>query len=61
MELDDREGHETLNGRGVIATFAIENTVEVKMMRIRQLRINSNETHQLLLNAMEIFGNIKEN
>jgi hypothetical protein len=60
QELDRRENNTALNSQGATATFSISQSSEIEMVRLRQLSQNSNGTHQLVVNALELFGIIVE-
>jgi hypothetical protein len=56
IELDQKRQNMGMNARGAIVTFQVAHQSEVQMIRIRQTGTNSHGTHQMLLNAIEIFG-----
>jgi hypothetical protein len=60
VELDRRENNATLNSQDAIATFSISQSIEVQMIRPRQLDKNSSGYHHLFVSAIEIFGVILE-
>jgi hypothetical protein len=60
QELDRRENNTALNSQGAIATFSISQSSDIQMIRLRQLSQNSSVTNCLIVNAIELFGNIVE-
>jgi hypothetical protein len=56
VELDRRENNATLNSQDAIATFSISQSIEVQLIRLRQLDKNSYGSHSLVVSAIEIFG-----
>jgi hypothetical protein len=60
IELDSREGNEDLRGKSATATFGVSRSEKVRMIRLRQLGKNSSATNELVLNAFEVFGDLRE-
>jgi hypothetical protein len=60
IELDRQENNTKLNGRGGISTFVIPRSSEVRLIRLRQVGKNSTESDFLIVNAIEIFGDLDE-
>jgi hypothetical protein len=59
-EIDRREDNSDLNASNVTKTFAITRSVEVRMIRLRQVGANHFGHHYLLLSSLEIFGSLIE-
>jgi hypothetical protein len=60
QELDRRDNNTVLNSQGATATFSISQSSEIQMIRLRQLSQSSGGTNCLIVNAIELFGNIVE-
>jgi hypothetical protein len=58
--LDHHTNDATLNSAGAIASFAISQPTEVRMVRLCQIGLNSTSAHPLILSALELFGWIIE-
>jgi hypothetical protein len=60
MEIDRREDNSDLNASNVTRNFAVARSVEVRMIRLRQIGANHFGDHYLLLSSFEIFGSLIE-
>jgi hypothetical protein len=60
VELDRRENNTALNSQGVIASFSISQSIEVRMIRLRQLDKSSSHSYCLFVSAIELFGVVLE-
>jgi hypothetical protein len=60
QDLDRRESNTALSSQGATATFSISQSSEIQIIRLRQLSQNSNGNNCLVVNAIDLFGNIVE-
>ncbi|OHT16619.1 hypothetical protein TRFO_13030 [Tritrichomonas foetus] len=58
-ELDSQINNNSLNGRYIIANFPIKKHVKCKYLRFKQTGKNWNQSFDLIITGMEIFGIIK--
>jgi hypothetical protein len=59
IELDHHANDLTLNSQGAIATFSISSSSDYQYIRLRQIGVNSNNTHHLEVNAIEFYGTLR--
>jgi E3 ubiquitin-protein ligase HECTD1 len=61
VKIDDRWNDTSLNSAGAISTFSIAEGFqeEFRMIRLRQMGMNSTNTDELVVNAVEFFGVLK--
>jgi hypothetical protein len=57
-ELDRHANDTRLNGQGSTATFAIDKSNEVGLIRIRQTGVNSSGDNHLIVKSIELFGTV---
>jgi hypothetical protein len=62
VKIDDRQNDTSLNSQGAISVFSISESFEeeFRMIRLRQTEKNSSRNDQLVVNAIEFFGVLKE-
>jgi hypothetical protein len=60
IELDRQENNTKLNGQGGISTFVIPRSSKVRLIRLRHIGKNSTGNDYLIVNAIEIFGDLAE-
>jgi hypothetical protein len=62
VKLDDRQNDTSLNSTGAISTFSISEGFqeEFRQIRLRQTGKNSYGNDQIVVNAIEFFGVLKE-
>jgi hypothetical protein len=62
VTIDDRRNDTSLNSIGVISTFSIAKGFEeeFRMIRLRQTGKNSNNFDNIVVNAIEFFGVLRE-
>jgi hypothetical protein len=62
VKIDDRTNDTSLSSQGAISSFSISESVqtEFRMIRLRQTGKNSSGYDQLVVNAVEFFGVLKE-
>jgi hypothetical protein len=60
IEFDRREENNELNGRSQTAIFQMSKSEEVRMIRLRQHKLNHRQNHFLNIAAFELFGNLFE-
>jgi hypothetical protein len=59
-ELDRQENNKSLNSQGATVTFSISRSLEIQMIRLRQLSQKSSWNNHMVMNAIELFGIIVE-
>jgi hypothetical protein len=58
IEIDRRENDCGLTGQGGVKTFSISNPSQFRIIRIRQIGVNSYGSHCLVLKWIEFFGQL---
>jgi hypothetical protein len=59
IEMDHQENNASLNSQGAISTFIISSSIDFRYIRLRQIGMNSNGSHYLIVNSIEFFGILK--
>jgi hypothetical protein len=59
-ELDHHTNDQTTNSNHPIGTFSISSDCKYQFLRVRQTGVNANGNHEIILYAMEIFGDLIE-
>jgi hypothetical protein len=60
IPLDERTNNTEADSSHPIASFAISRSVECRFIRFRQIGVNQNGNHYLVLFAFEVFGQLTE-
>jgi hypothetical protein len=58
VKIDLHTNDSSLNGQGAIATFPISFSSRYQYIRLRQIGVNSNGDHYLVVNAIEFYGTL---
>jgi hypothetical protein len=58
VELDHHANDSSMNSQGAIATFPISSSSDYQYIRLRQIGVNSNRNHCLIVNAIEFYGTL---
>jgi hypothetical protein len=55
VEIDHHTNDSSLKSQGAIATFPISFSSDYQNIRLRQIGVNSSDTHQVLVTAIEFY------
>jgi hypothetical protein len=58
VDIDHHTNDSSLNGQGAIATFPVSSSSDYQYIRLRQVSMNSNGNHCLVVNAIEFYGTL---
>jgi hypothetical protein len=58
VEIDHHTNDSSLKSKGAIATFPISTSSDYQYIRLRQIDVNSNGNHYLMVNAIEFYGTL---